>query len=342
MLLQNQKDISIHTILLQASMAPMISKALATVIKLDIPDKLANGSKTAEELAEETGTYAPFLYRLLRFLTGFNIFAEDENKHFALTSLSDILRSDVPDSPREWVMFNPQSWRWEVWQAMMDVVLTGENSYKHIYQKDAYEVFAEKPEYALGFTQAMKSWSSSLPKAIVDSYDFSNAKTIVDLGGGMGSLLASILQANPTAKGILFDQPPVIEMAKQEMSNLDIADRCVFVAGNFFESIPAGGDIYIFSCVLNDWPDEDCIKVLQKCRHAIAADGKILIMEQLIGDLNKPTLGKFVDMMMMLETHGEIRNLDRFSKLLDAVDLKINKVIHTDAVDTSVIEVIAK
>ena len=342
MLLQNQKDISIHTILLQASMAPMISKALATATKLDIPDKLANGSKTAEELAKETGTYAPFLYRLLRFLTGFNIFAEDENKHFALTSLGEILRSDVPDSPREWVMFNPQAWRWEVWQAMMDVVLTGENSYKHIYQKDAYEVFAEKPEYALGFSKAMKSWSSSVPKAIVDSYDFSNAKTIVDLGGGMGSLIACILQANPTAKGILFDQPPVVEMAKQGLSHLDIADRCNFVGGNFFENIPTGADIYMFSCVLNDWPDEDCIKLLKKCREAMAPGGKVLIMEQLIGDLNTATIGKFIDMMMMLETHGEIRNLDRFSKLLDTVDLKISNVIHTNAVDTSIIEVIAK
>ncbi|MEM9925955.1 MAG: methyltransferase [Cyanobacteria bacterium P01_D01_bin.50] len=342
MLLENQKEISPQTILLQASMAPMISKALATATKLNIPDKLVNGSKTAEELAEETGTYAPFLYRLLRFLTGLNVFTEDENKRFGLTSLSSVLRSDVPDSPREWVMFNAQSWRWEVWQAMMDVVVTGKNSYEHVYKKNVYQVFAENPEYALGFTKAMKSWSSSVPEAIVDAYDFSNAQTIVDLGGGMGSLLASILQANPTAKGILFDQPPVVEMAKQELSNLDIAERCSFIGGNFFENIPTGGDVYIFSCVLNDWCDDDCIKLLKKCRTAIAPGGKILIIEQLIGDVNEPTIGKFVDMMMMLETFGPIRNVDRWSKLLDTADLKIANVTHTNAVDSSLIEVIAK
>ncbi|BAZ10501.1 O-methyltransferase family protein [Calothrix sp. NIES-4071] len=336
--LEQYMNMSPQSIMLQASLGPILSKAIYVITKLNIADFLTSGSKNAEELAEITGTNTHYLYRIMRFLSGFGIFLEDNQGFFSLTSLSSTLRTDAPDSPRDWILFNAEPWRWGLVQAMNDVIKTGKSSYENIYGKNAYGVFAEKPEFGLTFNKAMKSWSSSLPAAVINNYDFCSAKLVVDVGGGMGDLLTLILKTYPTLKGILFDQNHVVKEVEKATNYYEIADRCLLAGGNFLTSVPVGGDLYIISSVLMDWSNEDCITILQNCYNVMAPNGKVLIIEPMIGALNEQTFGKSLDMIMLLETAGRIRDKEEWEILLNAADFRIKSIIPTNALSMYIIE----
>lgn len=338
--LEQQMNMSPQSIMLQASLGPILSKAIYIVTKLNIADFLVEGQKNVEELAELTGTHTQYLYRIMRFLAGFSIFEEDEQGFFSLTSLSSTLRTDAPDSPRDWILFNTESWRWELVQAMTDVIKTGKSSYENIYGKNAYGVFSEKPEFGLAFNKAMKSWSSSLPAAVIKNYDFSGVKLVVDVGGGMGDLLTLILKTHFSLNGILFDQNHVIQEAEKYIIHSEIANRCILTGGNFLTSVPKGGDLYIISSVLMDWSNEDCITILQNCYNAMAPNGKVLIIEPLIDNLNDQTFGKSLDMIMLLETSGRIRDKEEWSTVLNAANFSINRIIPTNALSMYLIEAV--
>lgn len=340
MLFNEQKNTSPESIMLQASMGANLSKVLSIVAKLNIADLLLEGPKSAEELAEATGTYSPFLYRILHFLTGFEIFAENQQGYFSLTPLSNTLRTDLPTSTREWIIFNTAPWRWEIVQSMMDVVANGKNAYQNLYQTDAYTFFYRNPEIAMEFSKAMHSWSSSLPDALIKVYDFSNVKKIADLGGGFGNLLFPILHFYPEIKGILFDVPAVAQQVKKLPAYQELAEQCEIVEGNFFVSLPKQCDIYIFSTVLIDYRDEDCITLLNNCYDAMETDAKILIIEQIEGSAYQSNIGKFVDIMMMLETCGHIRQEQEWKSLLQTADFTVTRIIPVNALSIYIIEAI--
>jgi O-methyltransferase domain len=338
MIFSQKATISPRSLMLQASLGPIVTKAIAVVAQLNIADLLVEMPQSADELARATGTHAPYLYRLLKFLASLDVFAEDEQGRFALTPLSDTLRTDVPDSPRDWILLSAEPWRWELAQAMMEVVSSGKSAYEHIYQKTAYTVFAENPEFGMTFNKAMKSWSASLPAAILDVYDFSRFKTIVDVGGGMGVLLASILKTYPNARGILFDQPHVVPDSKKYLESQNLADRCEIVGGNFLEAVPEGGDLYIISYVLMDWSNEDCITILKNCHRAMASGGKLLMIEPVVGSRKEQTIAHFVDTIMLLETFGRIRDREEWKDLLRNSDFTQTDLIHTDELSMDIIE----
>lgn len=339
MLLRQQPTMDPKSIMLQISLGAYLAKALSAFAQLNIADLLVEEAKSADELAEATGTHAASLYRLLRLLWSLDVVAKDEQGRFSLTPLSGTLRTDNPYSPRDWIIFSNRPWRWELMQATMDVVATGKSAYEHLYNKDVYTVFAENPDFSTTFNQAMKSWSSSLPAAIVDVYDFSKVKTVVDIGGGMGDLIASILQAHPTVKGILFDQPHVIPESKKCIERYGVIDRCEVIGGDFLTAVPEGGDLYIISYVLMDWSNEDCIKILKNCHRAMASGGKLLIIEPVIGSRADQALAHFVDLIMLLETSGRVRDEKEWKSLLQATNFNLANIIPTNALSMDIIEV---
>lgn len=340
MLFNEQKNTSPESIMLQASMGATLSKALSIVAKLNIADLLVEGSKNADELAKATGTQTPFLYRILHFLTSFEIFAEDEQRYFSLTPLSNTLRTDLPTSTREWIIFNTEPWRWEILQSMMDVIVNGKNAYQNLYQTDPYTFFYSHPEIGMAFSKAMNSWSSSLPNALVQAYDFSNVKIMADLGGGFGNLLFPILKSYPQIHGILLDVLPVVEQVQKLNTYQEVADHCEIIAGDFFTSIPKGCDIYMFANVLVDITDEVCITLLKNCHNTMAKDSRLLIVEHLEGYSYQSNIGKFVDIMMLLETFGRIRKEEEWKNILQKANFILTKVIPLDVLSMYIIEAI--
>lgn len=333
-------DLTPADIIKQLTFLALVPQSLAAAIKLGIPDLLASEAQSAEALAAATSAHAPSLYRILRLLAGCNILREDDQHHFHLTEVGQALCTTTPGTPERFVWFQTLPWRGVLYQALSDVVMSGNSAYEHIYGKRLYEVLAEQPELSQAFNQGMRAWSTPLPDAVLATYDFSQAHTVVDVGGGYGQLLCPILQAYPPMQGILFDQPYVIQEAQTMIAQTPIANRCTLVGGTFLEQVPAGGDIYMIAFVLMDWSDEEAIRILRNCRAAMGAGGKILILETLIGPANEPDFGKFLDIDIMLETSGRVRTLDEFRSLLAAAGLLLTHVYTVSALSTSILEAV--
>ncbi len=280
-----------------------ISQAIYVAAKLGIADLLKESAKHCDELATATGANARSIYRLLRGLASIGLFTETEPSCFALTTLAHYLRSDTPDSLRATAIMSGEE-HYSAWGELLYSVQTGENAFEHVHGMQIFPYYAQNSEAAQIFDQAMTSYSSTEVKGVVASYDFSSTQTLVDIAGGHGSLLASILEANPHLKGILFDQPSVIAGAKPSIATSGIADRCEMIAGNFFESVPAGGDTYILKHIIHDWGDEQAVTILKHCHQVIPEQGKLLVVEQVIPPGNKPFMGKFLDLNMLVMSPG--------------------------------------
>ncbi len=236
----------------------------AMLLARKIADLLKNGPLSCDKLASSTGTHARSLYRVMRALASVGVFAEKEQGDFTLTPLAACLMSDVPDSIRAAaIMLGEEHYR--AWGDILHSIRTGTSSFEHLYGMGLFQYYAQNPEPAKIFQKAMTSVSAIDNTAVTLGYDFSNIQKLVDVGGGHGSLIASILKSNPNMKGVLFDQLSVIEGAKHLLDNQGVSSRCELIGGDFFQSVPAGGDAYILRHILHDWDDERAIAILKHC-----------------------------------------------------------------------------
>ncbi|MBV9356858.1 MAG: methyltransferase, partial [Chloroflexi bacterium] len=259
-----------------------LSQMLCVVAKLGIADLLASGPKTCAELGQLTGSHAPSLYRALRALAAAGVFREQADGRFALTASAELLRSDAPGSVRGYAMMQGEDWIWDAWGRALHSVQTGEPAFEHLHGVDFFTYLDRHPEAAAVFNAGMTARAASADVAVAHAYDFSGMHTIVDVGGGHGLLLASILEAHPAARGVLLDIPSVAEGARKRMAAAGLAQRCQVVGGDFFTSVPTGGDCYTLANVIHDWDDERAVAILRKCQHAMAAGGRVLIVEALL------------------------------------------------------------
>lgn len=340
MSLREMENLPPESAILQTTLNAWFTESLYTAVKLNIPDLLIDGPKTAAELAEITHSHERALYRVLRLLAGHGVFHEDEVGRFSLTRYSETLRSDALHSPREWILFNTELWRWTILNALPEVVSDGRSAYEHIYGKNIYSVFTERQDYSIGFNKGMQAWSATVHATVPKAYDFSQVKKVVDIGGGTGNLVASILNAYPHLQGILFDMPHVAEQAKSHLAASGVADRCEAVGGDFLSSVPADADVYVISSVLMDWSDEHVVTILNNCYKAMQPGGRILIVEPLVGEANQPSFGKALDIMIMLETYGGIRSQGQFKALLEKAGFQLTNVVQTNALTMSILEAV--
>lgn len=316
--------------LLQMVTGAWVTQSIYVAARLGIADLLQDGPQTSDELAQQTGAHGPSLYRVLRALAGLGIFAEDENKRFSLTPLSEPLRSG-PNSLRAMAIHLAEGPSWAAWGRLLDSVMTGETSFKLAHGSEVFPFYAAHPESLEPFNEAMTNFSEAVIAAIVPAYDFSSIKKLVDVGGGHGSLLAAILKANPDLRGVLFDLPPAVEGARARLQAAGVADRAELVGGDFFESVPMGGDAYLMKLIIHDWDDERAVKILKNIHAAMADGGKLLLIESVVPAGNEPSFSKGMDLQMLVMTGGRERTASEYRDLFAAGGFTLTRVIQTQS-----------
>jgi hypothetical protein len=306
------------------------SRALYAAAVLDVAQALASGPKGIEELAETVGAHPLSLYRVLRVLAASGIFWEEQDRRFVNTPLSELLRADVPGSLRDLVLLFGDETSWRSWEAIVHSVRTGEAAFEHLYGEKFFDFLQDHADTAAMFDRAMAAASSTTNAAVVAAYDFSGIGTLVDVAGGTGSALCSILKATPGLCGIVFDLPHVGERAREFIATQGLGDRCEFAGGSFFEAVPAGADAYFMKHILHDWGDEECTRILGACRKAMSPEARLLICERIVPLGNEPSSAKLIDLHMMMTNHGgKERTEEEYRTLLAAAGFRIERVIPT-------------
>jgi hypothetical protein len=318
-----------------------ISQALYVAAKLGIADLLQEGPQSCTQLAEATQTHAETLYRVLRALASVGIFVEDEEGRYRLTPLAKPLCTDAPGSLRAFAIMLGEPEHWRAWEGVLHSVRTGQPAFDHVFGIPLFQYFPAHPEAARLFDDAMTSRSAQENTAIIAAYDFTAAHTVVDVGGGQGSLLAAILDGHPHACGVLFDLPHVLAPARTRLESAGQAARWAFVAGDFFAAVPAGGDLYLLKKVIHDWDDERAQQILMNCRTAMAGTGRLLLIEPVIPPGNAPSFNKLLDLLMLVWNAGGRERTEREHQgLLASAGFRLSRVIPTRA-GVSIIEAVS-
>jgi O-methyltransferase domain/Dimerisation domain len=305
-----------------------VTKCIYVAAKLGIADLLKDGPQSSEDLAQATGTHAPSLYRVLRLLTAADLLTEGEAHSFALTPLGAYLQTGVPGSMRNTALNYGGEPTWQVWGALLHSVETGEPTYEHVLGFTNWEYRAQHPEAAALFDQMMTEWTSSVAPTVAAAYDFSATPTLVDVGGGQGQMLASILQAHPTLHGVLFDLPHVVKGAPSLLEAAGVADRCEVIGGDAFTAVPADYETYLLSRVIHDWEDERAITILTRCQQAMKPQGKMLLVERVILTGSIPQLLVLEsDVNMLVATGGKERTDAEYRTLLNAAGFEVIRLV---------------
>jgi hypothetical protein len=316
-----------------------LTQLVYVAAKLRIADHLASGPRTVKELAATTKTHADSLYRVLRTLAGFGVFAEEEGHRFRLTPAAEFLRTGVPGSLRAAVEVRGEDWTWRAWGALIESVRTGKTGFDLAYGLNTFEWFSQHPAAARLFDEFQGELTARSAGAVVAAYDFSGAGVVADIGGGNGTLLAAILDKSPGTRGILFDLPHVIDAAKKTMPAA-VARRCEFVGGDFFKAVPAGADIYVVKHILHDWNDERAQAILTRCRDGMSASAKLLVIEDLVCAPNVLCDAKVGDVNMLARTGGRNRTDKEYRDLLAAGGFTVRRVLPASR-DLAVLEALA-
>jgi len=304
-----------------------ISRAVYVVAELGIADMLASGPMTAAELARATRAHEPSLYRVLRLLASLGVLTEDNACSFGLTVLGDRLRADAPASMRSWARLTDSIGGVRSFDPIVETVRTGKPGLDIAYGMSGFQFLAAHPEQAQGFQAAMSERTAAFAPGLAAGYDFSAARTVADIGGGAGTLLAAILHEHGHLRGVLFDRPEVTSRAPGVLAAAGITDRCEVVAGDFFAGVPDGADVYVLANVLHDWDDARSVRILANCRKAMAADGRVLIVERLIPDDPADAVNVLLsDINMLVLTGGMERTNAQYAALLTQAGLVPGRV----------------
>lgn len=307
-----------------------VAGAVACLAQLGIPDLLQAGPKSSADLASQIGAHPRALYRLMRATACVGVLSEGPDGQFSQTPLSAVLCKNANPSLRALAIMGTRDWHVRGWERLAYCVRTGKTALDEVYGKPLWEHFKENPAEAQVFNDAMTALSMIDSPAVAEAYSFDGIGSIVDVAGGHGLLLATILARNPKLKGTLFDAPHVIEGARNGPLKPVMA-RCTLVSGDMFASLPAGADAYIMKHIIHDWTDELCIKLLKACRKAVNPSGKLLVVDCVIQPGNDFAPAKFLDIQMLLFPGGCERTEQEFRELFAAGGWRLNRVIPTAA-----------
>lgn len=311
------------------------SQAVFVAAKLKLADHVKDGPKTAAALAQMTNTHPQSLYRLLRALSSVEIFSEDAEGRFHLTPMAECLL-DVHGSQRAVALLMADE-HYRAWGELLYSVQTGKCAFDHIYGKPVFDYLAEHPEQAKIFDAAMTGFHGPETQAMIEAYDYAGVNTLVDIGGGNGTVLIEVLKKNPKMKGVLYDLPNVIERAKKNLADAGLASRCQTIAGSFFESAPPGGDAYQMRHIIHDWTDEQCHTILTHIRKVIPKTGRLLVIEMVIKPRNEFQPAKWLDLNMLLLPGGRERTEAEYRDMYAKAGFKLERIVPTPT-EVSVIE----
>ena len=326
-------------VMMQLLFGKQITYSLSGVARLGVADHMDGTAKPVEEIAGKVGAHAPSLYRVMRLLASLGVFREGPPRHFALTPVGELLKTDAPGSLRYMAMMFGEEFSTRAYEHIAECMRSGGDGVTEAYGKDIWQVLAERPEQCETFQRAMTNSTSVAADAIVEAYDFSGIKRLADVGGGHGLLLASILRGNPAMQGVLYDRPEVVAGApKSQFAGCE--GRIVIEAGSFFEGVPDGCDAYVMKHIIHDWSDEHCRNILRLMREKLPEDGRVLICEMVVSDEPGPTPAKMLDIEMLVMTvGGKERTPAEFGELFASSGLRLNRIVPT-ARPISVIEAV--
>ncbi|HLO47959.1 MAG TPA: methyltransferase [Kamptonema sp.] len=324
------------SLLLEMMYGFKISQALFVAAKLEIADILSEGSKTADELAKAAGVNSQGIYHLMRMLVSVGVFSLKDNDTFCLNSLGKHLLSGTSDSLRGTVLAMGDE-LYQGWGNLLYGITTGENAFEYTFKMSFYDYLKQNSEAAVNFNEWMKETTREWLLPMLEAYDFSEVNTLVDVGGGIGTLTAVILNTNPKMQAILFDREEVVVDANQVLEVAGVADRCQIVGGSFFDTVPAGGDLYLLSRVLLNWDDDRAITILKKCHQAMTAKDRLMVVDFM---LPQGRMSPFIGMgsLTLFVIGGNfMRTKDEFYHLLASAGFKVANMIETKG-PVSVIE----
>jgi hypothetical protein len=324
---------------LMAGAGKWASQAICVATELGIPDLLKDGSHSTDEIAKTLGVHPEAIFRLLRALAGLGLFSSQPGRRFSLNPSGYYLCTDWPGSLRGWARFLGHDLSWRPSGGLLHSVRTGKPAFCRVFGMRVFDYLALHAEAAAVFHDAMTSISSIDITSVAEAYDFSKIRTLIDVGGGHGLLLATILKANAQMRGVLFDRPDAIEGAATLVQREGVSNRCTLIAGDFFSSIPEGGDAYILKSIIHDWDDDRAAQILCNCHRAMRPKAKLLLVERLLLPGDQPDLGKFIDLEMLTMTEGgRERSEVEFEQLFARNGFKLMHV--TKAIPKSVIEAV--
>ncbi|WP_327358697.1 methyltransferase [Streptomyces sp. NBC_01304] len=303
-----------------------------------IADHLADGPLPVAELAHRSGTHAPSLQRVLRLLAMHGVFHEDDAGAFGLTPAAHLLRRDTPGSQHASTLTFTAEFMQRSAGGLAETVRTGAPAFDAVYGRTFFAHLMSEPAEQQAFDAGMAAFSGSVDDIVADSCTLPDSGTVVDVGGGRGGLLRAVLNRAPGLTGVLFDQPQVV--GEHHLDNEELAGRWRAEGGDFFTSVPAGGDLYLLKHVLHDWNDEDCLRILRAVRAAAPAGARLLVVDAVLAPGNEPDLGKLVDIVMLAVLRGRERTEAEFGTLLTAAGFRPERVIATKAF-ASVVEATA-
>ena len=323
--------------LVQMASAYWVSCIVHAAAKFDLADKLASGPTTAAEIAGSMGLHAPSLHRLMRSLAGLGILTEQKGRRFALTPLGEALKTGAPGYARSSVLTLCGPWFSRAMEALPSSVEDGKTAFEKLNGMPAFDFLGQHPELASLFSETMVGIHGGEPPAVAKAYDFSGLKTIVDVGGANGNMLAVLLTQHPHLKGILADLAHVVKDAPAFLKPKGVLERISIEAHDFFKSVPKGGDAYILSHVIHDWSEAQCLTILGHVHKAMPADGRLLLIEMVLPHGDAPHFGKILDMVMLALPGGEERTAEEYEKLLTKAGFKLTRIVPTEST-VSVIE----
>jgi hypothetical protein len=310
-----------------------LSQLVSVVAQLGVADCLRDGARSAEALAVEVGADAQALRRVLRALASVGVFAEHADGCFALTPLSELLRSDAAGSMRDIASLYGEPWLWQAYGQLQHSVRTGAAAFERAHGESFYEYLQHHAGAAAAFQRAMSAFTAHEVQAIAVACErgdvWAGARTVVDVGGGQGALLAALLQRQAGLRGAVFDTTQVVATASQALHDAGVGARGTCVAGDFFEAVPAGADCYILKSVLHNWRDEPALAVLRNCRRAMPAHARLLIAERVIAPGSAGDEAKLFDINMLATVGGLERSADEYAALLEASGLRLQRVLPT-------------
>ena len=305
-----------------------LSQAVGVAAHLGIADALVAGSRTSDELGAVLGAHGKSVYRLMRLLTSIGVFSQESEDHFSLNELGKTLLSGEPGSVRNFAITETAPGHWLPWGRLFDSVQIGKPMTHETLGMELFDWYSQNAEEAGFFNAAMGDLSALAAAELVRVYDFSTAQKVIDVGGSHGILLRAVLGSNSAAQGILYDLPHVIATADEHI-DAGLSGRCELVSGDFFTSVPEGGDVHLLKQIIHDWDDDRAASILANCHAALSPAGKLLLVEMVVPSDNRPDMAQAMDLNMLAILGGRERTQKEYRTLLEASGFRLERVIAT-------------
>ncbi len=328
-----------HVQLIQFAMAPFISKVVYAAARLGLADHLAAGPKSAAELAGPTKTHGPSLHRLMRTLAGLGLLSQADGQRFALTPVGEALKSGAPGAARSTLLTLGSPPFVAAFEKIMHSLETGETGFQKAMGMPIFDYLGKHPEEARLFSETMVGFHGAEPPAVAAAYDFSKLGTVVDVGGATGNMLSAILARYPGVKGVLYDMPHVVRDAPAFLKARGVEGRVTIASGDFFKSVPPGGDAYLLSHIIHDWNEEQCLTILGNCKKAMKPGSRLLLVEMVLPEEDVPHPGKMLDIVMLVVPGGRERTAPEYADLLGKAGFRVQRVVPTES-PVSVVEAV--